>query len=158
MGGGGGLICNCDEPKLVESCCIRLHTTANTDAKTPNIVDATMLGIVAPVCSLPNRVLHLLRKGRLRERDCLNTEYSACVRVNRRTVRVREPASFWWENVMVVDILERVFSRKTSHKMLETLSFCDRDNSNKDNSANVSGDKKQQLQQQQRSFLGSLFC
>ena len=25
--------------------------------------------------------------------------------------------------------------------MLESLSFCDRDNSNKDNSANVSGDK-----------------
>ena len=25
--------------------------------------------------------------------------------------------------------------------MLEILSFCDRDNSNKDNSANVSGDK-----------------
>ena len=38
--------------------------------------------------------------------------------------------------------------------MLESLSFYDRDNSNKDNSANVSSDKKQQ---QQRSFLGSQF-
>ena len=43
--------------------------------------------------------------------------------------------------MIVVDILLRVFSRKTSHKMLESLSFCDRDNSNKHNSANVSGDK-----------------
>ena len=56
-------------------------------------------------------------------------------------MRARELASFWWENVIVVDILLRVFSRKTSHKMLESLSFCDRDNSNKHNSANVSGDK-----------------
>ena len=56
-------------------------------------------------------------------------------------MRARERASFCWENVIVVDILLRVFSRKTSHKMLEILSFYDRDNSNKDNSANVSSDK-----------------
>ena len=43
--------------------------------------------------------------------------------------------------MIVVNNLLRVFSRKTSDKMLEILSFCDRDNSNKDNSANVSGDK-----------------
>ena len=36
-------------PKLVGSCCIRLHTTANTHATTPNIVVPTMLGVVAPV-------------------------------------------------------------------------------------------------------------
>ena len=41
-------------PKLVGSCCIRLHTTANTHATTPNIVGATMLGVVAPVCAQPN--------------------------------------------------------------------------------------------------------
>ena len=35
------------------SCCIRLHTTANTRATTPNIVGATMLGVVAPVCTPP---------------------------------------------------------------------------------------------------------
>ena len=29
-------------PKLVRSCCIRLHTTANKHATTPNIVGATM--------------------------------------------------------------------------------------------------------------------
>ena len=40
-------------PKLVGSCCIRLHTTANTHATTPNIVGATMLGVVAPVCTQP---------------------------------------------------------------------------------------------------------
>ena len=40
-------------PKLVGSCCIRLHTTANTNATTPNIVGATMLGVVAPVCTQP---------------------------------------------------------------------------------------------------------
>ena len=34
-------------PKLVGSCCIRLHTTANTHAPTPNIV--------APVCTQPKR-------------------------------------------------------------------------------------------------------
>ena len=40
-------------PKLVGSCCIRLHTTANTNATTPNIVGATMLGVVASVCTQP---------------------------------------------------------------------------------------------------------
>ena len=40
-------------PKLVGSCCIRLHTTANTHATTSNIVGATMLGVVAPVCTQP---------------------------------------------------------------------------------------------------------
>ena len=32
---------------IVESCCIRLQTTANTYATTPIIVGATMLGVVA---------------------------------------------------------------------------------------------------------------
>ena len=40
-------------PNVVGSCCIRLHTTDNTDATTPNIVGATMLGVVAPVCTQP---------------------------------------------------------------------------------------------------------
>ena len=40
-------------PKIVGSCCIRLHTTANTHATTPNIVGATMLGVVAPVGTQP---------------------------------------------------------------------------------------------------------
>ena len=35
---------------VVGSCCIRLHTTANTDATIPNIIGPTMLGIVASVC------------------------------------------------------------------------------------------------------------
>ena len=38
-------------PNIVESCCIHLHTTANMDATTPNIVGATMLGVVASVCT-----------------------------------------------------------------------------------------------------------
>ena len=46
---------------IVGSCCIRLHTTGNTHATTPNIVGATMLGsccarlhaaLVAPVTSV----------------------------------------------------------------------------------------------------------
>ena len=37
-------------PKIVGSCSIRLHTTANTRATTPNIVGATMLGVVASIC------------------------------------------------------------------------------------------------------------
>ena len=37
-------------PKLVGSCCIRLHTTTNTHATTPNIVGATVLGVVVPIC------------------------------------------------------------------------------------------------------------
>ena len=40
-------------PKLVGSCCIRLHTTTNTHATTPNIVCATILGVVASVCTQP---------------------------------------------------------------------------------------------------------
>ena len=39
--------------KIVGSCCIRLHSTANTHATTPNIVGATMLGVVASVCVYP---------------------------------------------------------------------------------------------------------
>ena len=41
-------------PKLIGSCCIRLHTTANTHATTPHIFGATMLGVVAPVCTQPS--------------------------------------------------------------------------------------------------------
>ena len=40
-------------PNIVGSCCIRLHTTANTHATTPNIVGATMLGVIASVCTQP---------------------------------------------------------------------------------------------------------
>ena len=40
-------------PNNVESCWIRLHTTAKTDATTPNIVGATMLGVIASVCMQP---------------------------------------------------------------------------------------------------------
>ena len=36
---------------IVESCCIRLHTTANTGATTPNIVGPTVLGVVVSVCT-----------------------------------------------------------------------------------------------------------
>ena len=32
-------------PNIVDSCCMRLHTTANMHATTPNIVGATMLGV-----------------------------------------------------------------------------------------------------------------
>ena len=42
-------------PNIVGSRCIRLQTTANTHATTPNIVAATMLGVVASVCTQPSR-------------------------------------------------------------------------------------------------------
>ena len=41
-------------PNIVGSCGIRLHTTANTYATTPNIVGATILRVVASVCTQPN--------------------------------------------------------------------------------------------------------
>ena len=45
---------------IVGSCCIRLHTTANTDATTANIVGPRMLGVVASVCTpLPTRMQQL---------------------------------------------------------------------------------------------------
>ena len=40
-------------PKIVGSCCIRLQTTANTHTTIPNIVGATMLGVVTSVCTQP---------------------------------------------------------------------------------------------------------
>ena len=40
-------------PNIVGSCCIRLHTTANTHATTPNIAGATILGVVASVRTQP---------------------------------------------------------------------------------------------------------
>ena len=44
-------------PNIVGSCCIRLHTTANTHAITPNIVGAKMLGVVVSVRTQPYAVL-----------------------------------------------------------------------------------------------------
>ena len=41
-------------PNIVGSCCIRLHTTSNKHATTPNIVGATLLGAVASVCTQPD--------------------------------------------------------------------------------------------------------
>ena len=41
-------------PNIVGSCCIRLQTTANRHATTPNIVGVTMLGVVASTCTQPN--------------------------------------------------------------------------------------------------------
>ena len=38
-------------PDIVESFFVRFHTTANTDATTPNILGPTMLGVVASVCT-----------------------------------------------------------------------------------------------------------
>ena len=38
---------------IVGSCCSRLYTTTKTHATTPNIVGATMLGVVASVCKQP---------------------------------------------------------------------------------------------------------
>ena len=43
-------------PNVVGSCCIRLHTTANTHPTTPNIVGATMLGVVATIYTQPNNL------------------------------------------------------------------------------------------------------
>ena len=40
-------------PNFVGSCCSRLYTTAKTHATTPNIVGATMLGVVASVFTQP---------------------------------------------------------------------------------------------------------
>ena len=40
-------------PNIVRSCCVHLYTTANTDERSPNIVGATMLGVVASVCTQP---------------------------------------------------------------------------------------------------------
>ena len=45
-------------PNIVGSCCIRLHTTANADATTSNIVGARMLGVVASVCTQPKDGWH----------------------------------------------------------------------------------------------------
>ena len=47
-------------PNFVGSCCIRLHTTAKTDATTPNIVRPTMLGIVACVLAVVCRRMQQL--------------------------------------------------------------------------------------------------
>ena len=44
-------------PNIVGSCCIRLQTTANTHATIPNIVGATMLGVVVSVRTQPNASL-----------------------------------------------------------------------------------------------------
>ena len=51
-------------PNINGSCCIRLHTTANTDATTPNVVGPTMLGVLTSVCtSLPVDVTSEIAKA-----------------------------------------------------------------------------------------------
>ena len=54
-------------PNIVESCCIRLHTAANTHAANPKIAGATLLGVVASVCTQP--------KQRRRRRQRLRTPH-----------------------------------------------------------------------------------
>ena len=53
-------------PNIVGSCCICLHTTANTHATTSSIVGATVLGIVASVCMQPKRWVdqHVMSMGK----------------------------------------------------------------------------------------------
>ena len=47
-------------PDNIGSCCVRLDTTANTNATTPNIVGPTILGVVTSVWTpLPTRTLQL---------------------------------------------------------------------------------------------------
>ena len=47
-------------PDNIGSCCVRLDTSANTDATTPNIAGPTILGVVASVWTpLPTRTLQL---------------------------------------------------------------------------------------------------
>ena len=65
-------------PNIVGSCCIRLHTTANTHAVTPNIVGATMLGVVASVCTQPKTVCKRMQH---RGPTTLNIVGSHCVRL-----------------------------------------------------------------------------
>ena len=53
---------NCQHcwPDNIGSCCVRLDTTANTNATTPNIVGPTILGVVTSVWTpLPTRTLQL---------------------------------------------------------------------------------------------------
>ena len=47
-------------PNIVRFCCICLHTTANTHATTPDIVGATMLGVVGSVCKQPKSLQLIL--------------------------------------------------------------------------------------------------
>ena len=54
-------------PTIVGSCCIRLHTTANTHATTPNILGATMLGVVASVCTQFKRIW---KKSQMEGKGC----------------------------------------------------------------------------------------
>ena len=58
------------DPNIVESCCVRLHTTANTNATTSNIV-GPMLGVVASVYTSP-LVLELQILARLYQ-HCLTS-------------------------------------------------------------------------------------
>ena len=67
-------------PNIVGSCCIRLHTTANTHATTPNIVGPTMLGVVAPICKQPKKsipwrlIIHFFR-------NCRNYKPQLCIQI-----------------------------------------------------------------------------
>ena len=63
-------------PNIVESCCICLHITANTDAKTNDIVGATMLGVVASIYMQPKRPLSFLQRLRsFEQREALKKSF-----------------------------------------------------------------------------------
>ena len=52
-------------PNINGSCCIRLHTTANTHTTTSNIAAPTMLGVVPSVRTQPKNPLYFESEGML---------------------------------------------------------------------------------------------
>ena len=58
---------------------MRLHTTANTHATTSNIAGATMLGVVASVCTQPESGVKILGTGELLSWGYLNSSISGVI-------------------------------------------------------------------------------
>ena len=65
-------------PNIVGSYCIRLHTTANKDATTSNIVGSPMPGVVASVCTYLKWCWFLsLHCGEINDKQCVPSGNSA---------------------------------------------------------------------------------
>ena len=65
-------------PNIVGSCCIRLHTATNTHATNPNIVGATMLGVVAFVCTQPKSLFTWRWGYQIGEVTCGGSPHLSC--------------------------------------------------------------------------------
>ena len=100
--------------RIVGSCCIRLHTTANTEATTPNSVGPTMLGVVTVRLQLAksvysNNAFHQTRLCPLL--DSRGPHASSAVKINKDISDLAGVKICFWITFLVKSRLARCYSQ-----------------------------------------------